>query len=131
MNTRPQITSVEPMIRIPAWRSASPKNLNTRRPKISRKTCAMNLTSSPNVSTQPLGVATSSPMRSLRDGGDFGVGGEQCLGERVVEREDPVERDHDRLVDRLPHALSATRRSHPLVTANDRDDRAEHRRLQH
>ena len=26
MNTRPQITSVEPTIRIPAWRSASPKN---------------------------------------------------------------------------------------------------------
>ena len=38
MNTSPQITSVEPTIRIPDWRSASPKNLKTRRPKISRKT---------------------------------------------------------------------------------------------
>ena len=30
MNTRPQITSVEPRIRIPAWRSASPKKRKTR-----------------------------------------------------------------------------------------------------
>ena len=27
MKTRPQITIVEPRIRIPAWRSASPKNV--------------------------------------------------------------------------------------------------------
>ena len=32
MNTRPQITSVEEMIRIPDWRSVSPKKRNTRRP---------------------------------------------------------------------------------------------------
>ena len=31
MNTRPQITIVEPMIRIPDWRSVSPKNFRTRR----------------------------------------------------------------------------------------------------
>ena len=30
MNTSPQITSVEETIRIPAWRSASPKNRSTR-----------------------------------------------------------------------------------------------------
>ena len=30
MKTRPQMTSVEETIRIPDWRSASPKNLNTR-----------------------------------------------------------------------------------------------------
>src|SRR5437763_13506645 len=62
MNTSPQITNVEPTIKIPAWRNASPKNLNTRRPKISRNTCAMNLTNSPKFSTQPRGTATSSPI---------------------------------------------------------------------
>ena len=30
MNARPQITSAEPRIRMPAWRSASPKKWNTR-----------------------------------------------------------------------------------------------------
>ena len=60
MKTSPQITSVDPTIRIPAWRSDSPKNLNTRSPKISRKTCAMNFASSPKVSIQPLGVRISS-----------------------------------------------------------------------
>ena len=30
MNASPQITSVEPRIRMPACRSASPKNMNTR-----------------------------------------------------------------------------------------------------
>jgi hypothetical protein len=30
MNTRPQITTAEPRIRMPAWRSASPKNRITR-----------------------------------------------------------------------------------------------------
>ena len=38
MNTRPQMTIVEPMIRIPAWRSDSPKKLNTRRLHTSRTT---------------------------------------------------------------------------------------------
>ena len=32
MKQRPQITSVEPTIRIPAWRSASPKKRKTRPP---------------------------------------------------------------------------------------------------
>src|SRR5438067_12227882 len=104
MKTRPQITSVEPTIRIPAWRSASPKNLNTRRPKISRKTCAMNLTISPNASTQPFGVNTNSCISDrprtplLRDRGDLGMSSQQRLRERVIEREDPVKRDHHRLI---------------------------------
>ena len=36
MNARPQITIVEPRIRTPAWRSASPKKRKTR----PAKTCA-------------------------------------------------------------------------------------------
>ena len=32
MNTRPQITIVEERMRMPAWRSASPKKRKTRRP---------------------------------------------------------------------------------------------------
>src|SRR5437588_5942953 len=144
MNTSPQITRVEPTIKIPAWRSASPKNLKTRRPQTSASTCPTNLTSSPKVSIQPLGPATSSPISSpsgrqrsprsahlLRDRGDLGMGSEQRLGEGVVEREDAVEGDHHRLVDCPPHAFGATRGRHPLVAADDGDDRPEQRRLQH
>ena len=36
MNTRLQMTSVEEMIRMPDWRSDSPKKRNTRRPHTSR-----------------------------------------------------------------------------------------------
>ena len=60
MNTSRQITSAEPTIRIPAWRSASPKNLNTRRRNTSPSTCAVNLAISPNASIQPLGVTIRS-----------------------------------------------------------------------
>src|SRR5579859_1751113 len=142
MNTSPQMTSVEPTIRIPAWRRASPKNLKTRSPKISRRTWPMNLTSSPKLSTQPRGAAMSSPISSsqpigkvlpgasLRDRGDLRMGGQQRLREGVVEGEDAVEGDDDRLIDGSPHPLGATGRSHPLVTADDRDDRSEDRRLQ-
>ena len=65
MNTRPQITSVEPTIRIPAWRSASPKNLNTRSRKISPTTRALNLTISPKLSIQPFGVTIRSFMATV------------------------------------------------------------------
>ena len=37
-NTSPQMTSVEPTIRVPAWRSASPKKRSTRKPHTLRKT---------------------------------------------------------------------------------------------
>src|SRR5438270_5358494 len=103
MNTRPQITSVEETIRIPDWRSASPKNFSTRRVSTSRTIRAVNLTRSPNDSIQPRGVAIrasiSAPGASLRDRRDLGVGCEQRLRERVVEREHAQERDHHRLVD--------------------------------
>src|SRR5207237_423412 len=127
--------SISSEIRIPAWRSASPKNLNTRSPKISRNTCATNLTISPNASTQPFGVIISSCISAgvalLRDRGDLGMRGQQRLRERVVEREDPVKRDHHRLIHRTHHPLRPTRSGHPLITTHDRDDRPEHRRLQH
>ena len=58
MNTRPQITSVEETIRIPDWRSASPKNRNTRRRNTSPTIREVNLTISPNDSIQPRGVAS-------------------------------------------------------------------------
>ena len=59
MKTRPQITNVDEMIRIPDWRSASPKNLKTLRPKTSPTIREANLTRSPNASIQLRGVASS------------------------------------------------------------------------
>ena len=53
------------------------------------------------------------------------MGREQRLREHVVERADPQERDHDGLVDGAPDALGAAGGGHALVTADDRDDRAE------
>src|SRR3954447_23090615 len=106
MKQRLQITIVEPTISTPAWRSASPKYLNTRRRKISPKTRPENLTMSPNEATQSRGTAsqpgTSAPSLDHRD---LGVGGEQRLGEHVVEREHAQERDHHRLVHRPTHTL--------------------------
>src|SRR3954447_7562045 len=129
MKQRLQITIVEPTIRTPAWRSVSPKNLKTRPRKISPKTRPKNFVMSPNEASQSLGTAiqpgiSAAPRRSL-DHADFGMGGEQGLGEDVVEREHAQERDHHRLVHRSTDALGAAGRGHPLVTADDRDDRAE------
>ena len=56
MNASPQITSAEPRIRIPAWRSASPKKWNTRPLKTSATTRAENLAISPNEAIQSLGT---------------------------------------------------------------------------
>ena len=49
---RPQITSAEPRIRIPAWRSASPRKWNTRPVKTWPTTRAENLAMSPSDSIQ-------------------------------------------------------------------------------
>src|SRR3954453_2756470 len=129
MKQRLQITIVEPTISTPACRSASPKNLKTRPRKTSPNTRPENLTMSPNEATQSRGTAiqpgiSAPPPRSL-DHRDLGMGGEQRLGEDVVEREHTQERDHHRLVDGSAHALGAAGRSHPLVTTDDRDDRPE------
>src|SRR5450755_2460406 len=103
MNTRPQITSVEETIRIPAWRSVSPKNRSTRSVSTSRTICEPNLTISPNASSHPRGVTIRFCI-SLDDRRDLGMGGQQRLGECVVEREHAQERNHDRLVDSATNA---------------------------
>ncbi len=56
MKTRPQITSVEETIRIPACRSASPKYLKTLRLATSPMTCRLKPTISPKVSSQAIGA---------------------------------------------------------------------------
>ena len=61
---------------------------------------------------------------------ELGVGGEQGLGEDVVEGKDAQEGDHDRLVDRPAHPGGAPGGVHALVGADDRDDRPEQGRLQ-
>src|SRR3954469_24418875 len=119
MKQRLQMTIVEPTIRTPAWRSASPKNLKTRPRKISPKTRAENLTMSPNDATQSFGTASQPgisyapsghcpPRRSSLDHRDLGVRGEQRLREHVVEREHAQEGDDDRLVHGSTHPLRTT-----------------------
>src|SRR4051812_32989118 len=132
MKQRLQITIVEPTIRTPACLSASPKYLKTRRRKISPKTRPENLMMSPKEAIQSRGTAIQPPISpgppSL-DHRDLGVGGEQRLGEDVVEREHAEERDHDSLVHGSTHTLGATGGGHALVAADDRDDRPEQRGL--
>ena len=57
MNASDQITIVEPVIKIPACRSASPKKRNTLKRKSSRHTRIVNLTMSPNDANQSAGTA--------------------------------------------------------------------------
>ena len=56
MKARPQITSAEPRIRMPAWRSASPKKWNTLPLKTAPITRAQNCASSPNAVSQLRGA---------------------------------------------------------------------------
>ena len=56
MNARPQITIAEPRIRMPAWRSVSPKKRSTRPLKTSATTRAENLAMSPNEAIQSFGT---------------------------------------------------------------------------
>src|SRR5688572_13328785 len=155
MNTRPQMTIVEPRIRIPAWRSASPKNRKTRPEYTMPITLAEKRAMSPRLPSQSRGTANhpgisnnsrgcsaSRPLprgsavnregrsKASLDHADLGMGGQQRLGEHVVEREHPQEGDDDGLVDRSTHPLGASGRIHPFVTADDRDDRPEHRALE-
>src|SRR5215212_3284677 len=141
MNARPQITSAEPRIRMPACRSASPKKWSTRPLKTEATMRAENLAMSPKDASQSRGTLsqlepiTSPSTRCVRgslssfDHRDLGMGGEQRLGEDVVEGEDAEELDHHALVDRPPNAFGTSRGRHSLVTGDDRDDRAEQRRL--
>src|SRR3954453_18157745 len=70
--------------------------------------------------------------RSLRslDVENLRMGGEECLCEDVVEREDAQRGDDDRLVDGAADARGAAAGGHALVTADDGDDRPEQRALQ-
>src|ERR1700689_763562 len=98
MNTRLQITSVEKMIRMPAWRNVSPKKRNTRPPYTSRTMVLVKRPISPVDPSHSRGSARNSstvPPRLL-DHEDLWVGGQQRLGEHVVERADAQERDDDR-----------------------------------
>src|SRR3954470_2594770 len=92
MKTRPQITSVDERIRIPDWRSASPKKRKTRRPKTWARTFPQNLAISPKLVIQSRGTAShelpisgSPPCARSPDHRDLRMGGEQRLGEDVVE----------------------------------------------
>src|SRR4051812_18547243 len=143
MKQSERITIVEPTIRIPACRRASPKNLKTRPRSTSPKTRAKNFVMSPKEATQSRGTASQPiivaplPGRSKElgrprggamyslDHRDLGMRGQQRLREHVVEREDSEEGDDDGLVHRSADPLRAARGGHPLVGADDRDDRAE------
>src|ERR671920_1919304 len=93
MKARPQITSAEPRIRIPACRSASPKKWKTLPLKTAPITRAQNLAMSPKDAIQSRGTLSQpvpiSP-RSL-DHRDLGVRCQQRLREHVVEGKDPEE----------------------------------------
>src|SRR3984885_14731218 len=94
---------------------------------------------SPSESSQPRGTSSQAfiahyPPRRPGPSSDrlqFRIGGQQRLGEDVVEGEEREERDHDRLVHRPPYPGSPARGSHAFVTTDDRDDRAEERALHH
>ena len=60
MNTSPQMTSVEPTIRMPAWRSASPKKRSTRNPHTSRTMLPAKPAISPVAAIHSRGSASSS-----------------------------------------------------------------------
>src|SRR5918996_308020 len=117
MKARPQITSAEPRIRMPACRSASPKKWNARPLNTSVTTWAENLATSPRdpISSFVVDSQVRPISRRSLDHRDLGVGGEQGLGEDVVEGEDAEELDDDALVHGAPHALRASGRGHPLV----------------
>src|SRR3712207_2403628 len=60
------MTSVEPTMRIPAWRSASPKNLKTRSETTRPTTAPANFTMCPNECSHSRGTASHDTRRMLR-----------------------------------------------------------------
>ncbi len=60
MNISDQMISVEETIKIPAWRSDSPKNRNTRSPQTSRTMFPVNPAISPVAAIHSRGIASSS-----------------------------------------------------------------------
>ena len=65
MNTSPQMTAVEDTIRMPAWRSDSPKKRKTRRPHTSRTTLPVKPAISPVEAIHSRGSPSSSLAGSL------------------------------------------------------------------
>src|SRR5215217_4406361 len=59
MNARPQITRAEPRIRMPAWRSVSPKKRSTRPPRTPAITRAPKFAISPNAAIHCRGCAST------------------------------------------------------------------------
>ena len=141
MKTIPQITSAEPRIRMPAWRSASPKKWNTRPLKMSPKDWPQKRMMSPSrrssrvgTASQPIAGARCVPRVAglaaiYRITRISGWVASKRLREHVVEGPDPREGDHDRLVHGSTDAGRAAGGGHALVAAHDRDDRAEDRGL--
>ena len=80
MKTIPQITSAEPRIRIPACRSASPKNLKTRPLRMSPDTWPPNRVMAPRLATQSL-TTVSQPTCGL---GGISVPGRGFARARVL-----------------------------------------------
>ena len=60
MNISVQMMAVEPTIRIPHWRSPSPKKRKTRSPQTSRTMRLVNLPISPVAASHSRGIASSS-----------------------------------------------------------------------
>src|SRR3954451_13917324 len=125
MKTSSMMIATEPVTRMPAWRSVSPMNLRIRPLKMPAMMRPQNARMSPKAS-RPLRAKAM----GLPDRAQLGKRGEQRLGEHVVERADRDERDHDRLVDGAADARRSALGGQALVTADDRDDRAEQRRLE-
>src|SRR5205823_348183 len=154
MNTSPSTISAEPTIRIPAWRSVSPMNRSTLPPSTLAATLRQNLEASPKALSADSGLASALIGVHLAMNGDsappLGAGwpkfvpepgtssrrverrvrGQQRLRERVVDRADTNERDYHRLIYGAADALRAPGGGQALVAADDRDHRAEDRRLE-
>src|SRR5829696_2742418 len=104
MKARPQMTSAEPMIRMPAWRNASPKKRKTRRRNISPNTCAANFAMSPSAPSQLTGACRRNPTPDWRYFGWNDVnrllgGRTSRLAQQRVGVEDGLADRHDLLPD--------------------------------
>src|SRR5215208_7107153 len=98
MKARPQMTSAEPTIRMPAWRSASPKKRNTRRRNTSPNTCAANFAMSPRAPSQLAGACRRNPTSEWRYFGRNDVN--RLLGRRTRGLAQERVRVQDRFADR-------------------------------
>src|SRR5438270_7748660 len=124
MKTSPSTMIAEPVIRMPAWRTVSPMNLMTRPFRTFASTRQQNSDATPNDRSDatrftPSPPGPCPPLSSRRV--QSGVGGQQRLGEHVVDRADREQRQHHRPVDGPPHALGTAAGGRAHVAADDRD----------